>query len=232
MLGAPMSLADPHRRLILLLVGLALAAAEEAAATILTDVPARPDAQARYLIFLHGKIVEDEGPRPTHPAFGVYEYEAILDALAARGLTVISEQRAAGTVADRYAERVVAQVRRLIGSGVAPRQITVVGFSKGGAIAVLTAAQLAQEGVNFVFLAACSEELLARQDVRVQGRILSVIEASDTVGRSCEPLHRRAVPGTMFEEIRLDTGARHGAFFQPRAAWIDPVARWAAGGTP
>jgi pimeloyl-ACP methyl ester carboxylesterase len=232
MFSAPMSLAEPHLRFVLLLASLALAAAEEAAATILTDVPKRPDPQARYLIFLHGKIVEDEGAHPTHPDFGVYEYAAILDALAAHGLTVISEQRAAGTATDRYAERVVGQVRRLLDSGVAPRQVTVAGFSKGGAIAVLTAAQLPQESVNFVFLAACSEELLARQDVHVRGRILSIIEGSDTVGRSCAPLHRRAAPGTVFEEIRLETGARHGAFFQPRPAWIDPVARWAAGGTP
>jgi len=84
----------------------------------------------------------------------------------------------------------------------------------------------------FVFLAACSEELLARQDVRVRGRILSVVEASDEVGRSCEPLRRSAAPGTVIEELRLATGARHGAFFQPRSAWLDPVARWAAGGTP
>jgi len=232
MFGAPMSLADPHLRLVLLLASLALAAAEEAAATVLTDVPARPDPQARYLIFLHGKIVEDEGPRPTHPAFGVYEYATILDVLAARGLAVISEQRPAGTATDRYAERVVGQVRRLLGAGVPPRQVTVAGFSKGGAIAVLTAAQLEQESVNFVFLAACSEELLARRDIRVQGRILSIIEGSDQVGHSCEPLHRRAAPGTVFEEIRLDTGAGHGAFFQPRPAWIDPVVRWTTGGTP
>ncbi|TMA50174.1 MAG: hypothetical protein E6J81_01255 [Deltaproteobacteria bacterium] len=174
----------------------------------------------------------DEGARPTHPDFGVYEYAAILDALAARGLTVISEQRPKGTETDRYVDRVVGQVQRLIDAGVPPRQITVTGFSKGGAIAVLTASKLQQDAVNFVFLAACSEELLARQDVRVRGRILSVVEASDDVGRSCEPLRRSAAPGTVIEELRLATGARHGAFFQPRSAWLDPVARWAAGGTP
>jgi len=232
MFGRPMSLADTHLRFFLLLASFALPTAGEAGATILTDVPARPDPQARYLIFLHGKIVEDGGARPTHPVFGVYEYAAILDALAARGLTVISEQRAAGTATDRYAERVVGQVRGLIADGVAPRRVTVAGFSKGGAIAILTAAQLGQDSVNFVFLAACSEEILARQDVHVRGRILSIIEGSDTVGRSCEPLHRRAAPGTVFEEVRLDTGARHGAFFQPHPTWIDPVARWATGGAP
>src|SRR5262249_8001810 len=173
----------------------------------------------------------DGGARPTHPEFGVYEYAAILDALAARGLTVIGEQRPAGTIPDRYADRVAAQVRTLIGAGVEPRRITVAGFSKRGAIAVLTAAKLADKSVNFVFLAACSAELLARQDVRVRGRILSIIEASDPMGRSCAPLQDRAAPGTVFEEIRLETGARHGAFFQPRPGWIDPVAHW-AGRTP
>jgi len=225
-------LADRRVQLVVLLATLTLAPAGEVAATILAGVPAQPDPRARYLIFLHGRIVEDEGARPTHPDFGVYEYAAILDALAARGLTVISEQRPKGTETDRYVDRVVGQVQRLIDAGVPPRQITVTGFSKGGAIAVLTASKLQQDAVNFVFLAACSEELLARRDVRVRGRILSVVEASDDVGRSCEPLRRSAAPGTVIEELRLATGARHGAFFQPRSAWLDPVARWAAGGTP
>jgi len=72
-------------QLVVLLATLTLAPAGEVAATILAGVPAQPDPRARYLIFLHGRIVEDEGARPTHPDFGVYEYAAILDALAARG---------------------------------------------------------------------------------------------------------------------------------------------------
>ena len=46
----------------------------------------RAQAEPRYVIYLHGRIVEDSGSRrPTDPAFGTYEYDAILDSLRARG---------------------------------------------------------------------------------------------------------------------------------------------------
>jgi hypothetical protein len=56
-------------------------------------LPGMPDARARYVIYLHGRIIEDQGRRPTHPTWGTYEYQQILDRLAAGGLIVVSEQR-------------------------------------------------------------------------------------------------------------------------------------------
>ncbi len=46
---------------------------------ILSDVPQKVDARARYLFYLHGKIVEQDR-RPTSPQYGVYEYDQILAA--------------------------------------------------------------------------------------------------------------------------------------------------------
>src|SRR3546814_10041826 len=99
-------------------------------------LPAVPDPSGTYLVYLHGRIVEDLGPRPTDPRFGLYDYPAILEALASRGATVISSQRQPETNVNEYAGIVVAQVESLIHRGVPPENIVVVGFSKGGAIAI------------------------------------------------------------------------------------------------
>ena len=72
-------------------------------------MPEHPNPAARYLIYLHGSIIQTQGRRPTHPDYGVYEYDEILDALAARGFQVISEARPAGTKVPAYAEKVAAR---------------------------------------------------------------------------------------------------------------------------
>ena len=99
--------------------------------------PEEIDPGARYVIYLHGRIIEDEGVRPTHPQFGVYEYEAILEKLAGHGLQVIAEVRPPGANGAEYARRTAQQVRDLIVAGVPEDHITVMGFSKGGGIAIL-----------------------------------------------------------------------------------------------
>ena len=54
------------------------AAASGQSGTISSEVPETVDAEGDYLLYLHGRIIEVQGRRPTHPAFGVYEYDAIL----------------------------------------------------------------------------------------------------------------------------------------------------------
>jgi hypothetical protein len=105
----------------------------------------------------------------------------------------------------------------------------VVGFSKGGAIAILTALELADPKVNFVFIACCGswvDRLFDEDDREIRGRMLSIYEASDTVG-SCDALFAHASPDSETAEIRLSVGGGHGAFYRPDPAWVDPVVRWA-----
>ena len=44
---------------------------------------------AGTVFYLHGRIVEDEGSRPVHERFGLYDYPAIVEALGADGATVV-----------------------------------------------------------------------------------------------------------------------------------------------
>ena len=192
------------------------------------------DAQgnSRYVIYLHGRIVEEAGRRATHPDFGVYEYDAILDSLRHAGLTVLSEQRPKGTDSDVFAARVVRQVDSLIARGVSPSTITVMGFSKGGWIAILASSVLNNPSVSFVFMAACGPWAFEKPDLHVTGRMLSIYETSDSLGVSCAPMFARRGSGSVTREIALSEGRQHGTFFQPRAAWLVPAAAWARGQEP
>jgi hypothetical protein len=188
-------------------------------------LPAEIDTEARYLFYLHGRIIEDEGVRPTHPQFGVYEYELILDELAASGLVVISEIRPPGADGMEHARKTAQQVRELLDAGVPPDHITVMGFSKGGGIAILTSWELQQPEVRFVWLAACGDWAFRMSALVPAGRILSIYEASDQLGVSCEPLFDRS-DLIQAEEVRIETGERHGAFYRPIPEWIEPAVAW------
>jgi hypothetical protein len=189
-------------------------------------VPGEADAGAHYVIYLHGKIVEDQGARAIHPRFGPYEYQKILDALGSKGFVVISDLRPSGADVRTWAERVRDQVEALIAEGVPESHIGVVGFSKGGAIAILSSSLLQRDGVSFAFLAACGPWIRQIEDLNPRGRLLSIRERSDELADSCLALQELTRQPTPFKEIELELGGGHGAFFKPHAEWVDPVAEW------
>jgi hypothetical protein len=189
-------------------------------------------AAPRYLIYLHAKIVEAEGRRPTDPAFGTYEYDAILDSLRRAGFVVLSDQRPARTDSDSFAAHVARQVDSLLELGVPPQAITVAGFSKGGWIAILASSRLQNPAISFVFMGACGPWAFDRPDLHVAGRLLSLYETSDSLGVSCAPMFARRSPASQIREIALSLGRGHGTFFQPRPAWLTPAIAWARGRDP
>jgi hypothetical protein len=193
---------------------------------IFQNLPDSIDAQQRYVIYLHGRIIEDEGTRPVSPVYGIYEYEETLDALAQAGLQVIAEVRPPNTDAEQYAILVADQVNTLLDAGVPAEHITVIGFSKGGGIAILTSSRLQNEHVNFVLLAICGEWVFEWPGVDLSGRVLSIYETSDDLGRSCRSLAEASTGVSSFEEIALSTGRQHGAFYAADPAWLDPVIEW------
>jgi hypothetical protein len=211
---------------ILLTLSLLAPAATAQRGTVLRVVPEHPDPRAHYVIYLHGRIIEDQGPRPTHPDWGIYEYQQILDTLAAPGLTVISEQRRPATDMDQFAEHVAGQVRKLLAAKVPAESIAVVGFSKGGGIATRTSALLRNDKVNFVFLGACGNGDFSGSTLDVRGRILSIYEASDEIGRSCAQLFAKSRGTGERKEVKIETGKHHGEFFEPRKEWTDPLLAW------
>jgi hypothetical protein len=199
------------------------------AGSIVTEVPANTNPSSTYVIYLHGRIIEDSGPRPIDSRFGLYDYPAVLDSLASTGAIVISAQRRTNTDVNEYAGVVVSQIERLIRSGVPAKHIVVVGFSKGGDIAIHVSSFLRRPEVRFVLQAACFN-IPDEPQIRLSGRVLSIIEASDTLaGMSCKPYTDHTERPESFEEIRISTGRSHGAFYQPQEAWLKPTLKWIHG---
>jgi len=195
-------------------------------------LPDSVDPQAHYLFYLHGAWIEQHGLDAAHPEFGPYRYAAITQAFAARGLVVVSEVRQGNVDPAAYAQAVAAQVKALIGKGVAADRITVAGHSKGGRIALLVASILANPDVRFVVMAGCwsrsdDEQFLRTRAASLQGQMLSLYDRSDRIAGSCADVFAKADAAKLqHKEVVLDTGRGHGLFFAPQPVWIDPVVAW------
>lgn len=193
--------------------------------------PARGD-DARHIVYLHGRIIQEEqSRRPRHPEFGHYELDEIVAALRKQGFVVSAEMRPKALSVDEAADRVVAQVRRLLDSGVPPHRVTVVGASMGASIAILASVRLRHPDLRFVVLGACLSDnvraLVAEEGKAPAGHLLSVREASDELTNPCSPWMDQTVPSLVAREIVLHTGLRHGFFYRPLPEWMTPVVEWA-----
>jgi hypothetical protein len=185
----------------------------------------------RFLFYLHGQIVEDQGANAIDSAngYGAYQYAEILDAFRKEGFIVLSEIRKSNTDPIVYAHRIVRQIDSLIKKGVTSNAITVVGASKGAVISMFVSFFLKNRNMNFVFMAGCSNEIYTRYpQLRFSGNILAIYEHSDEIGRSCSKFRNgKALAISHYKEIELHTDLRHGFLYKPLPEWIGPVSRWA-----
>jgi pimeloyl-ACP methyl ester carboxylesterase len=188
----------------------------------------------RQLIYLHGRIVqEQQSARPTHPEWGTYELEAILEAFRTRGFAVTGEIRPKANTVSQSADHVVEQVRGLLANGTPPGRITVVGGSMGASIALLASVRLQNPDLRFVVLGACMsknlEALVAEHGKKPAGRFLSFIEKSDELSQPCPAWSASAGSSTLaVHEIVLNTGLHHGFLYRPLPEWVEPTAAFAA----
>jgi hypothetical protein len=196
-------------------------------------------ASPRHLLYQHGRIVqEQQSARPRHPQHGFYELEEILEAFRKRGFVVSGEIRPKSSSPSESADRLVAQVRRLLDTGVPGDRITVVGASMGAHISLRASARLQHPDVRFCFLGACRKEsmrdVLAEEGKSPTGRLLFIREASDEQSAGCEPVGKEAASGDPpgSRELVIETGLRHGFLYRPLAEWLDPVVEWAKDSFP
>jgi hypothetical protein len=181
----------------------------------------------RYVYYLHGKIVEDLGPRGVSPQFGAYDYPGILKAFENAGLRVQSEVRPKNTDVSAYANKIVADIGQKLKSGVPASHITVVGASKGAVIAMLVSDRMREPRLRYVFLADCNDWFQRTYNPHFNGEVLSVFERSDDIGKSCAPIARRSPGLRRFKEFALNTGLGHGLVYRPLKVWVEPAIRWA-----
>lgn len=209
------------------------------AQSILTEPPAQPDSNAKYLFYMHGKDGDD--------GRNVGLYKDIARALADRGFVVISEiPRQSGLLRkypddhERYAKKVAGEVSKLVAAGVPASNITVSGYSRGGTLAVMASGFVGRTDVNFVVLAGCVSEtgaykaayssFLADYAKKLNGRILSIRDAADPDFGSCNAFFAEASALKEAQEVVLKPGKGHTAFHFATDDWVLPIVQWAGAG--
>jgi len=193
------------------------------AGEIISDVPTDLDATEKYIFYLHGSVEESEGETE--------KYQMAIDEIASGSLIVISEVRG-DTDPNHYADKLKTQVDKLLAGGVAEKNITISGFSKGAIIALSAAGRIGKRAINYVLLAGCSEDLNEKYNVDISGvagRILSIYDAEDEKFESCEGIIKPS-GNIMFKEVELDSGKGHKVFRIPKEKfieqWRDPLLDW------
>jgi hypothetical protein len=190
------------------------------------------DPAKRYLFYLHGKIIEDQGLPAVSPDFGEYEYEAILEKLKSYDFDVISEQRSKDTDSAKYAERVAEQIKALRNAGVPSQSITVVGASKGAGIAAIVSSLLRDSKMNFVLLGFCAPDTvreLVQNRMTLYGNVLAIRDSVDNLSGSCQELFDASDGKGIgrHNEIFLSIGTGHGILYKSLDGWIQPTVQWA-----
>ena len=166
--------------------------------------------------------------------YGKYEYQEILEKLSSYGFVVISEQRAKNTDSIEYARRITEQVTALLKANVPARNITIVGASKGAAIAVYVSHLLENQEINFVIMGICHPDIVKdfKQDkIFLYGKVLSIYDSADhEFAGSCEDYFSFSEGNgglSRHNEIVLHIGTGHGILYKPLDEWINPVVQWA-----
>jgi hypothetical protein len=182
-----------------------------------------------YVFYLHGHIVEIQGANAveTNQGFGAYKYNDILDSLKSAGFIVKSEVRPPDTDVKQYASKVAAEIMELIGRGVDPSAISVIGASKGGYIAMEVSSLMKNDKLNFIVMGACPGSA-AEKNLHLFGNVLFIREKTDNV-ENCEGL-KMVSPGIKkYKDLEINTGLRHGFLYRPIKEWLQPAITWASG---
>ena len=196
--------------------------------------PKSVDTTGRYLFYLHGRIIEEQGIPAVDPVFGEYEYQSILEKLSSYGFVVISEQRVKNTDSIEYAKRIQDQVTTLLNAEVPATNITVVGASKGAYITIYVSHFLENQEMKFVIMGICNSEIVAdlkQNFIFLYGKVLSIFDYADyQYGGSCKELFTLSEGNeglSKHDEIVLNIGTGHGILYKPLDEWITPVIQWA-----
>ena len=191
---------------------------------------AEPERDLRHVLYVHGRIVQEEqSRRPSSPRFGYYELDQILAALRKPGFDVIDGIRPKEATVSESADWIVSRVRELLAAGAPPDRVAVVGASMGAAITLLASARLQNRDLRFAVLGACfsrsAREILGGERKPPLGRVLSIREESDESTRDCPAFENAGGPNPalVVRELVLHTGLSHGFLYRPMPEWVGPV---------
>jgi hypothetical protein len=180
----------------------------------------------KYLFYIHGCCIKKTGSEG---------YEAIVKDLKHSGFNVTFDLRYDDSDAEvkAYALKVAGQVKDLLAKGTAPGNITVSGYSLGSVTVLYASIAIANPKVNYVLLAGCPGKGARQFDIdymKVQGRILSIIDTKDDKFGSCQG---RLPENALQKEVAFDSGSGHAIFRDPSEKsiklWKEPLISWTEG---
>jgi len=128
----------------------------------------------KFIFFLHNRFLEEHDLNELHPEYGRTEYLEIINEFKKNGFEIISEKRNGNVNAREYASGLVIQIDSLIKIGTEPKNITIVGTSKGGYIAQYVSTLANNPDLNYVFIASFrNEDILRIPEINYCGNILT-----------------------------------------------------------
>ncbi|MCG8413935.1 MAG: hypothetical protein MI746_06930 [Pseudomonadales bacterium] len=203
------------------------AAASSSAFELYGSFPSEIHPDQKYVFYSHGLIVEGTNPRPVHPEFGIYEFPLIVETLFEGGeFNLIAHHRPARTDPEEYSEQLATWVQDLVNAGVQPKNVTLIGFSRGAQITLKASDRINSLGVNTAVMAVCFDgDFPTEPPIRLAGNVLSIYETSDVV-KSCREILKRSDKARSTREIAISTGLEHGAFYTPQPQWMAPLKAW------
>lgn len=187
---------------------------------------------ARHIVYLHGRIVQEQGREAVSPDHGRYRFDDIVAALGREGAIVHAPLREHSATLQQGAEAAKAIVHGLLAAGTSAEHITLVGASQGAIIAALVSDQLVEPDLRYVLMAGCNDWLIETLAPRLHGHVLSIHDASDALVGSCARLFAASSKVGETSEVRIDTGLGHGFLYRALDVWLRPALEWAEGVNP
>lgn len=194
--------------------------------TLLIGCTTNAGINKKYIYYLHGRIIEIQGKDAVSEEYGKYEFDSIVKELQEKDHLVIAEVRSENVDYSDYANKVSKEIDSLVGMGVKPWHITVIGASKGAIIASHIS-DINQNPINYVLLAGNNKYQEENNDWRFHGQVLCLYDLSDTIaGGSYDYWKNNENYTTKFEQIELKTHLGHGFLYKPLKEWMEPTRKW------
>ena len=179
-----------------------------------------------HIYYLHGKINEEQGRNAVSEKFGKFEIDEILKQLNVNNSVIHCEIRSKDTDVKIYATKISREIDSLINSGIPPKNITIVGASKGAIIA-MNISNINKHNINYVFLAGNNDYQEKNNDWKFHGQILCIYDLSDDIaGKNYNYWKEKPNYSTIFEQLEIKTNLGHGFLYKPLKEWINPTKEW------
>ena len=179
-----------------------------------------------HIYYLHGKINEEQGRNAVSEKFGKFEIDEILKQLNVNNSVIHCEIRSKDTDVKIYATKISREIDSLINSGIPPKNITIVGASKGAIIA-MNISSINKHNINYVFLAGNNDYQEKNNDWKFHGQILCIYDLSDDIaGKNYNYWKEKPNYSTIFEQLEIKTNLGHGFLYKPLKEWINPTKEW------